>query len=227
MRANALQAYGYAVTPSDELTCPVLGVALPAAAVTCAHIMPRKLRDHWAKLGIAADDPRNVMFMFKCIEDAFDDYLLSFFRTGSVNEHGAELFRVFVWDPTLLDQPVTVNVRNRTEKRSLPHVAFPENVHGITFRVLHERAPLALAGPSGLSPFRRALALQASFAQAQARFNRWPEAPPDLLSLNEPVSPDLSPEKEERVCEWRRAADAFAVAMEDCADGGHRADDPA
>ncbi len=222
LRTNALQAYGHAVTPNGELTCPVLRVALPAAAVTCAHLMPRKLRDHWARLGIAADDPRNVMFMFKGIEEAFDDYLLSFLRTGGVDARGADLFRVFVWDPALLDLPVTVNVRCRAERRSLPGVLLPERVEGITFRALHEGAPLPLAGPSGLSPFRRALALQAALAHAHARFNRWPEPPLDLLALNEPVSPDMSPDKEEHVREWRAAAaDAAAGAADD------RAHDPA
>jgi hypothetical protein len=185
----------------------VLRVALPAAAVTCAHLMSRKLHDHWVRLGITADDPRNVMFMFRGIEEAFDDYLLSFLHTGEVDVAcGADLFRIFVWDPTLLDLPVTVNVRCRTESRNLPGVLLPESVKGITFRALHEGALLPLAGPSGLSPFRRALALQAALAHAQAKFNRWPEAPPELFALNEAVSPDMSPDREESVRAWRAAA---------------------
>ena len=219
LRTDALLAYGHVVTPNGELTCPVLRVALPAAAVTCAHLMPRKLRDHWDRLGIAADNPRNVMFMFKGIEEAFDDYLLSFLRTGGVDAHGVDLFRVFVWDPALLDLSVTINVRSRPERRSLPGVLLPECVEGITFRALHEGEPLPLAGPSGLVPFRRALALQAALAHAQARFHRWPEPPLDLRALNEPVSPDLSPDKEERIREWRAAAaDAAAGAADGLAD---------
>ena len=223
LRTNALQAYGLAVTPSGELTCPVLRVALPAAAVTCAHLTPRKLRDLWVRFGIASDNPQNVMFVFKGIAEAFDDFLLSFLRTGVEDARGAELFRVFVWDPALLDLPVTVDVRCRAERRSLPGVLLPEGVEGITFRTLHNAAPLPLAGPSGLSPFWRALALQAVSAHAVARFNRWPEPPLDLLAQSEPVSPDMPPDKEEHAREWRAAAaDAAAGgAADDRADAIH------
>ena len=61
---------------------------------------------------------------------------------------------------------MSVNVRNRDERRELRGVQLPETVERITFRSLHERAPVALAGPSGLSPFRRALALQSILARA-------------------------------------------------------------
>ena len=134
-----------------------------------------------------------------------------------MDARGADLFRVFVWDPTLLDLPVTVNVHCRAERRSLPGVLLPERVEGITFCALHKAAPLPLAGPTGLSPFRRALALQAALAHAHARFNRWPEPPLDLLALNEPVSPDMSSDnKEEHVREWRTAAaDAAAAGAAD------------
>ena len=101
----------------------------------------------------------------------------------------------------------------------------PECVEGITFRTLHICAPLPLAGSSGLSAFRRALALQAALAHAQSRFNRWPEPPVDLLALNEPVSPDMSPDKEEHVREWRAAA-ADAAAGEAANDRANDAPQP-
>jgi hypothetical protein len=214
LRMKALQAYGYVVTPDGMLTCPVLCTALPAAAVTCAHLVPRMLHAHWAKLGIADDDPRNVMYIFKCVEEAFDDHLLSFFRTGTFDAGGRDLFRVYVWDPTLLDLSVSVNVRNRDERRELRGVQLPETVERITFRSLHERAPVALAGPSGLSPFRRALALQSILARAKARHNGWPDAPPELAELDDSVSPEMSPDKEEGVRAWRVAVTAATSAAE-------------
>jgi len=220
LRMNALEAYGHIVT-DGMLRCPVLCTALPAAAVTCAHLVPRMLRAHWAKLGIAEEDPRNVMFIFKCVEEAFDDHLLSFVRTGTFDANGRDLFRVYVWDPTLLDLPVSVNVRNRNERRELPGVQLPESVERTTFRSLHERAPVVLAGPSGMSPFRRALVLQSILARAKACHNGWPDAPPELAELDDAVSPDMSPEKEETVRAWRVAAAAAGSAA--VADRGEEA----
>jgi hypothetical protein len=112
----------------------------------------------------------------------------------------------------LLDLPVSVNVRNRNERRELPGVQLPESVERTTFRSLHERAHVAHAGPRGMSPFRRALVLQSILARAKACHNGWPDAPPELTQLDDAVSPNMSPEKEETVRAWRVAAAAAGSA---------------
>ena len=119
----------------------------------------------------------------------------------------------------LLDVAVMMNVRNRSERRILSGVQLPVGLDSVTFRSLHEGAPVALAGPSGLSPFRRALVLQAVVARANARTKRgWSDAPAELDE--ESVSPELSPEKEEVVRAWRVAAAASATGAEAAAAAG-------
>lgn len=80
----------------DSVACMVTG---ELNAVT-AHILPRSARHgHLARLGLPATaihDPRNLLFLLKPIERAFDDRRLSFLPTGREYEYVVKL-----WDPAL------------------------------------------------------------------------------------------------------------------------------
>ena len=50
--------------------------------------------------------------------------------------------------------------------------------------------------------------------QIKARHNGWPDAPPELAELDDSVSPEMSPDKEEGVRAWRVAVTAATSAAE-------------
>ena len=196
LRRIALEAYGNG--PHVEvLQCPILLASLPAHCVACAHLVPQSLRNRWIEFGIEVET-RNVLFLFKSIEEAYDKYFLSFVWTDKVDESGRNLFRVHVWDPQLMSLPVIMNVRSRTKQR-YPFLQLPAEVASMTFGQLHNQ--LRVLATRNHAPYNRALAFQAILARAKARKRDWPD-----LDLPEMVSPTLSEEKKLYIAQWRDAA---------------------
>jgi hypothetical protein len=210
LRCASLRAYGLSET-SACLQCPILLLPLPARVVTCAHLVPRALRSEWPQIGVAVggdDDTRNVMFMFKCLEEAFDEFLLSFIAVqGGDSDSTAERYRVHVWDPVLRKQPIAINVRNREVMQKFSGITLPESLDALTFGDVHDKERI-LASPNGHTPYRRALLLQAVLAREKARHRGWEDV--ELPELSGGISPDISPEKVARILQWRDAA--FAAA---------------
>jgi hypothetical protein len=96
IKRKAYQSY-YDVVDDipTELVCFLLKVSLPTQFVTCSHIFQKR----WEKYRhlIKLDDvhsPKNIIFLFKPIEIAFDSGRLIFLWDGSV-------FRMRVLDPSL------------------------------------------------------------------------------------------------------------------------------
>ena len=195
LRQRALAAYGLIADGENRLRCPVLMLDLPASTLACAHLVPRcmvrsfgaALQKMWGELGVDMDETRNVLLLFKCIEEAYDDYLLSFVWTDQLDEGGRTLYRLHVWDPALLLLPITTNVRNRDRSRFSP----PPQDGGqawqaasqMTFGHLHGQHR-ALAAIGGHAPYGRALCLQATLARCNARARSWPDlALPAVVSF--------------------------------------------
>jgi hypothetical protein len=198
LRTSALQAYGLNVE-NKSLTCPILLMQLPARVITCSHLVPRLLRDEWPARGVDIVPLRNVMFMFKCVEEAFDEFLLSFVPIPVNSPSDPELYRVHVWDPLLRGLPVTTNVRRRNFLQKFD-VAIPTAASRITFGDLHNKERV-LASANGHAPYRRALLLQAVLAREKARRRGWDDV--ELPELSSSISPNISPEKVTRILQWR------------------------
>lgn len=193
-------AYGFSPSAST-MECSVLKCSLATAVISCAHLVPQQLREVWPLLGIA-DELRNVLLMFKCVQEAYDDFVLSLLWVGE--QGGCDLYRVHVWDPELRLLPLTVNVRSRDSPR-FPGIVLTD-LEGLTFGQLHGQ-PRQLHCP-GHSPYRRSLAFQAQLACAKAFFSKWEIAEVDFAAA---VSPEVSPDKLSSLLAWRDEAAAQAA----------------
>lgn len=205
LRKKALAAYGHG-EHAKVLQCPILMVPLPAAVVSCAHLVPQSLRKQWVELGITEHDTRNVIFLYKGIEEAYDSYLLSFVLTNECDDSGRTLYRVHVWDPELRPLPVVTNVRNRSEHRTFPNVQLPAELTTMTFDMIHGQ--LRVLSEVDHQPYKRALSLQAMLARSKARVHSWPD-----LDLPDITSPELSPEKRLYIAQWSAAAAAATASF--------------
>jgi hypothetical protein len=192
-------AYGFSPGAST-MECSVLKCSLATVVISCAHLVPRQLREVWPLLGIA-DELRNVLLMFKCVEEAYDDFVLSLLWVGE--QDGRDLYRIHVWDPELRLLPLTVNVRSRGSPR-FPGIVLSE-LEGRTFGQLHGQ--LRQLHCRDHSPYRRSLAFQAQLACAKAVFSKWEVAEVDMAA----VSPEVAPDKLSSLLAWRDEAAAQAA----------------
>jgi len=205
LRNDLRIAYGFG-PGATSVVCPILMQSVVSEFVGCAHLVPRQLREVWPELGIV-NELRNVLLMFRSIEEAYDDFVLSLLWAGVQDSDGRDLYRVHVWDPTLRALPVTVNVRRRDAPR-FGGVVIP-TLDAITFDELHGQLRM-LASRSGHAPYRRSLAFQAQLARAKALFSGWDVVEVDMDAA---VTPDISPDKMDSLIAWRDVADSQAEVV--------------
>jgi hypothetical protein len=176
--------YGFAPC-AISIGCSVLMRNVVNEFVSCAHLVPRQLREVWPLLGIT-DELRNVLLMFKCVEEAYDVFVLSLLWTQEKDVEGRTLYRIHVWDPALRLLPVTMNVRKRGSPR-YPGIIMPD-LDGLTFGDLHGQLR-QLHSPQGHVPYRRSLAFQAQLARAKALFSKWEVVDVDMEAA---LSPEVT-----------------------------------